>query len=194
MSVFARSKSMAKALRKTLAEQHIELSHSACLEIVARQFGFSEWNVLKAVSDNETSLSFTLFVEHGRQQEASLFYQAAFGAVETETHYLQDREIMAVELNLGGQRLTICGSNPRREADPSRGGPFFLKEKGAGSTIVRLEVNDAAAVLKAAVAAGATVRDKVGIADNGHRLAAIFDPFGHIWGLHEKDIAVKQAA
>lgn len=123
-----------------------------------------------------------------------MFYQAAFGAVETKTHYLQDCEIMAVELDLGGQPLTVCGSNPRREAEPSRGGPFFLKEKGAGNTIFCLEVNDAAAVLKAAVAAGATVRDKVGIADDGHRLAAIFDPFGHIWGLHEKDIAARQAA
>ncbi|RCI80068.1 VOC family protein [Brucella anthropi] len=195
MSVFARSKSMAKALRKALAEQHVELSHSTCLEIVARQLGFSGWNVLKAASDNEMSLSFTVFVEHGRQQEAALFYQAAFCAVQTKTHRLQEDELMAVELELGGWQIAVCGSNPRREAEPLRGGPFFLKEKGAGSTVFRLEVNDAEAVLKAAVAAGATVRDKVEIADDGRRVATIFDPFGHIWGLHEKAIAsVRQAA
>ncbi|WP_348525746.1 glyoxalase superfamily protein [Mesorhizobium sp.] len=189
MGILARSKSMANALRKALAEQHFELSHSACLEIVARQFGFCGWNILKAASENETSLSFTLFVEHGRQQEAFLFYQAAFGAVRTKAHCLQGNELMAVELELGGRQIAVCGSNPRREAEPQRGGPFFLKEKGAGSTVFRLVVNDAAAVLKAAVAAGAAVRDKVEIADDGRRVATIFDPFGHIWALQEKNVA-----
>lgn len=194
MSVLARSKSMAKALRKALAEQHIELSHGACLEIVARQFGFSEWNALKAASDNEISLSFTLFVQHGRQQEAALFYQAAFGAVQMKTYHLHDNELLAVDLDIGGRQIAVCGSNPHREADPLRGGPFFLKEKGTGSTIFRLEVNDVSAVLKAAVAAGASVRDRIAIAEGGHRAAAIFDPFGYIWGLHEKRMASKQAA
>lgn len=39
---------MAKALRLSLAERNIELSHSTCLELVARQFGFADWNVLSA--------------------------------------------------------------------------------------------------------------------------------------------------
>jgi hypothetical protein len=39
---------MAKALRLSLAERNIELSHSACLELVAQQFGFTDWNVLSA--------------------------------------------------------------------------------------------------------------------------------------------------
>ena len=59
MSARARPKSTAKALRKALAEQNLELSHRACLEIVARQFGVSNWNVLKAASEKSASLSFT---------------------------------------------------------------------------------------------------------------------------------------
>jgi hypothetical protein len=48
MNSFLDSKAMAKALRLSLAELDIELSHGACLELVARQFGFSSWNVLSA--------------------------------------------------------------------------------------------------------------------------------------------------
>lgn len=195
MSARAHPKSMAKALRKALAEQNLELSHSACLEIVARQLGVSNWNTLKAVSDKAASLSFTLFVEHGRQEEAAMFYQAAFGAVRTKTHYLQRQELMAVELDLGGWLISVCGSNPRRESEPWRGRPFFPKEKGAGNAVYRLDVDDVEAVLEAAVAAGAGIRDSLQVADNGYRVATIFNPFGHIWGLTEKAAATtKQTA
>ncbi|MGI6853913.1 glyoxalase superfamily protein [Mesorhizobium sp. 1B3] len=194
MGTLARSKSMAKALRKALDEQQIELSHSACLEIVARQLGFSDWNVLKAACDEEMSLTLTIFVEHGRQQEAALFFEAALGAVQTQAHHLRDGELMALDMRIGDRTISICGSNPHREAEPSRGGPFFLKEKGSGSTIFRLDVRDAAVVLKRAVAAGATIRNAPELADNGHRVAAFFDPFGHIWGLHEKSAAMNRQA
>ncbi|MFK0333797.1 glyoxalase superfamily protein [Rhizobium sp. NPDC090275] len=194
MSARAHPKSMAKALRKALAEQNLDLSHSACLEIVARQFGASNWNTLKASSDKSASLSFTLFVEHGRQEEAAIFYRTAFGAVSTKTHYLQQQEPMAVELELGGWLISICGSNPRREAEPWRGGPFSQKEKGAGSAVYRLDVDNVAAMLKTAVAAGAGIRDSLQVADNGHRVATIFDPFGHIWALHEKAVATTTQA
>ncbi|MDQ0317331.1 glyoxalase superfamily protein [Amorphus orientalis] len=42
------AKAMAKALRDTLAERGVEISHSAALEVVARQFGLATWNVLSA--------------------------------------------------------------------------------------------------------------------------------------------------
>ncbi|CAO4170547.1 glyoxalase superfamily protein [Methylorubrum extorquens] len=42
------AKSMARTLRTSLSERCIDLPHSACLELVARQFGFSDWNVLSA--------------------------------------------------------------------------------------------------------------------------------------------------
>ncbi len=189
MSARAHPKSMAKALRKALADQNVDLSHSACLEIVARQFGASNWNTLKAGSDKATSLSFTLFVEHGSQEAAAIFYRAAFGAIKTKTHFLQDKEPMAVELELGGSLISVCGSNPRREAEPWRGGPFFPKANGSGHAVYRLEVDDLAATLEAAVAAGASIRDPLQVADYGRRSATIFDPFGHIWGLHEKTTA-----
>ncbi|MEP7453285.1 glyoxalase superfamily protein [Phyllobacterium sp. SB3] len=49
MHSFLNAKAMARILRQSLANQNLHLSHSACLEIVAYQFGFSDWNTLSAL-------------------------------------------------------------------------------------------------------------------------------------------------
>lgn len=48
MNSFLESKAMAKLLRQSLAERNVDLSHSECLELVARQFGLADWNILSA--------------------------------------------------------------------------------------------------------------------------------------------------
>lgn len=48
MRSFLDAKVMAKSLRESLAERKIVVSHAECLEMVARQFGQSDWNVLAA--------------------------------------------------------------------------------------------------------------------------------------------------
>jgi predicted enzyme related to lactoylglutathione lyase len=53
MRTYQDAKAMAKSLRESLAARNISLSHSDCLEIVARQFGFAEWNMLSAKLDVE---------------------------------------------------------------------------------------------------------------------------------------------
>jgi hypothetical protein len=53
---FSDSKSMAKTLRKALAERQIEISHSDSLEIVAQQFGFANWNMLSARIEGDTEV------------------------------------------------------------------------------------------------------------------------------------------
>jgi len=42
------AKTMAKSLRVSLDDRKVSLSRSACLEIVARQLGFADWNTLSA--------------------------------------------------------------------------------------------------------------------------------------------------
>jgi hypothetical protein len=42
------AKGMAKSLQAALADRSVSLSHSECLEMVARQFGFANWNILSA--------------------------------------------------------------------------------------------------------------------------------------------------
>ncbi|MGO6984794.1 pentapeptide repeat-containing protein [Rhizobium leguminosarum] len=41
-------KGMAKALRQALSDRNIDLSHSDCLELIAKQFGVKDWNALSA--------------------------------------------------------------------------------------------------------------------------------------------------
>ena len=51
MRTYKDAKAMAKSLRESLAARNVSLSHSECLEIVARQFGWTEWNALSAALD-----------------------------------------------------------------------------------------------------------------------------------------------
>ena len=51
MHNFMDAKLMAKLLRQGLAERSIAVSHSDCLELVARQFGVANWNILSARID-----------------------------------------------------------------------------------------------------------------------------------------------
>lgn len=48
MRTYKDAKAMAKSLRDSLAASSVSLSHSSCLEIVAKQFGFVDWNTLSA--------------------------------------------------------------------------------------------------------------------------------------------------
>ena len=48
------AKAMAKSLRDSLAARSVLLSHSDCLEIVAKQSGFADWNTLSAKLDAES--------------------------------------------------------------------------------------------------------------------------------------------
>jgi hypothetical protein len=54
------AKTMAKSLRDSLVERNVSLSHSTCLEIVARQIGFADWNTLSAKLPDEGKLEIPL--------------------------------------------------------------------------------------------------------------------------------------
>ena len=51
MRTYQDAKAMAKSLRDSLAARSVLLSHSECLEIVAKQSGFADWNTLCAKLD-----------------------------------------------------------------------------------------------------------------------------------------------
>jgi hypothetical protein len=53
MRTYKDAKAMAKSLRNSLAAKNVALSHSECLEIVAQQLGFADWNTLCAKLDVE---------------------------------------------------------------------------------------------------------------------------------------------
>jgi hypothetical protein len=66
MRTFRDSKDMAKALRAALRERGSEFSHSDCLELVARQFGVDNWNVLAArIEEDSRAHSGELYLPEG---------------------------------------------------------------------------------------------------------------------------------
>lgn len=48
MRTYKDAKAMAKSLRESLAARSVSLSHSASLEVVAKQLGCADWNTLSA--------------------------------------------------------------------------------------------------------------------------------------------------
>ena len=55
MRTYQDAKAMAKSLRASLDARGLAVSHSECLEIVAQQFGFADWNILAAKLSAEGS-------------------------------------------------------------------------------------------------------------------------------------------
>lgn len=130
-------------------------------------------------------LGLAIFVQHGREQDAADFYSEAFEARQLKT-YRVDGELAGVEMLIGGTRVSVAGSNPRREEEPSYGGPFFPKAAGAVCMTILLTVPDIEACFAQAIVAGAALRDRVQTDVEGRRVASLFDPFGHIWMLTER--------
>lgn len=142
---------------------------------------------------SKINVALSLFVEHGRLKDAADFYVAAFDAKSIQSHS-HEGQIMAVDLQLGTLNVSVVGANPKRQANPSLGGPFHPQAAGAVSASLRLTVDDLNAVFAKAVAAGATVRDEIGLDDRGSRSASLFDPFGHLWGLSQRESEDEQLA
>jgi PhnB protein len=130
------------------------------------------------------ALGLTLFVPYGRHEAAAAFYIDAFGAT-SPRHWIHPKtgEIAGIDVAIGQATFTVCGANPRREADPNLPGPCAVPAPGRGSTIFQICVDDLDATLERALALGATVRTPIQDADWGDRVATIVDPFGHIWSL-----------
>jgi hypothetical protein len=51
MRTYKDAKAMARSLRHSLAARNVSLTHSECLEIVAKQFGWKDWNGLASALD-----------------------------------------------------------------------------------------------------------------------------------------------
>jgi PhnB protein len=113
-----------------------------------------------------------LSVKRGRA--AIAFYEAAFGAVEeyrvggTDAH-----EPVVAQLSVQGASFWVSDEAPEH-------GTFSPESLGGGTVRMLLIVEDPAAVIERAVAAGATEIHPVD-EEHGWRLGRIQDPFGHHW-------------
>jgi len=73
MRTYKDAKAMAKSLRESLTARSVLLSHSECLEIVARVAGFADWNTLSAMLDVESG-------QLARPEDRSDLHPAILGA------------------------------------------------------------------------------------------------------------------
>lgn len=55
------AKVMAKAMREALAARDLTITHSEALEVVARQFGLANWNILSAKIETPTKQETIVF-------------------------------------------------------------------------------------------------------------------------------------
>lgn len=107
---------------------------------------------------------------------AIAFYEMAFGAVEEFRSYGQDGEkIMHARIRVNGAALMI--------SDDFRESRDVAQATSPSRVTIHLEVEDADAWWKRAVAAGATITMPLGDQFWGDRYGQLADPFGHAWSI-----------
>lgn len=101
------------------------------------------------------------------------FLARVFGAVETAGSRMLDADgdIGHVEVELGDTVIMLFDAKPGWPATPAH---------------LRVYVNDVAAAVERATAAGARVVTRPTLLAFGERVARIRDPQGHLWWLHER--------
>jgi PhnB protein len=132
------------------------------------------------IGPDDVSLSPQLSVRRGR--EAVEFYKAAFGAEEVyRVGGTDENPSVVAQLAIGAASFWVADESPPHLN-------FSPESIGGGTTRMLLIVADPDAVVKRAVAAGATEVTAVGVA-HGWRLGRIADPYGHHWEIGKPLVA-----
>ena len=103
------------------------------------------------------------------------FYTRVFGARLINRTDGPGGTVMHAELDFGDGRLQL--------SDPMEGYGLASPEGDTVSSSLAIYVTDADAVIAAAEAAGATVREPVETFVSGDRFGSILDPFGRRWAV-----------
>lgn len=110
------AKAMAKAMRESLAERGTLITHSEALEIIARQFGLSNWNCLSAkIADDEAALSgkgislepAVPIVRIFDVEKANEFYLGFLGFTVDWEHRYGDNFPLYMQISRSGLRLHL---------------------------------------------------------------------------------------
>jgi catechol 2,3-dioxygenase-like lactoylglutathione lyase family enzyme len=124
-------KAMAKRLRTALAERDIALSHSETLEIVARQLGARDWNVLAASlgAADEEGIRFTETCPVLRifdEDKAREFYVDFLGFSLDWEHRFGDDFPLYAQVSRAGLTLHLSGHH----GDGTPGSGVFVRMRG----------------------------------------------------------------
>jgi len=111
------------------------------------------------------------------------FYKRAFGATEVMRMTTPDGRIGHAEIRIGDSPIMLCDEFPDMDARS----PQMI---GGSPVMIHLYVDDADALVKRAVDAGATLQRPVEDQFYGDRGGKLADPFGHIWWIatHVEDV------
>ena len=138
---------------------------------------------VKPVPDGYASVTPYLIVGDGAK--AIEFYKSAFGATERLRLPAPNGKIGHAELEIGGSVIMLASAC---DAAADTKGP----EAYGGSPVgIHLYVKDVDAVVKQAVALGATLTRSVENQFYGDRSGGLTDPFGHRWyvSTHVEDVS-----
>jgi len=124
-----------------------------------------------AANRNRRGVSLAPMLSVRRGVQAVAFYKAAFGA--HELFKIEDGGSVVAELSVQGAKFWVADESPKHLN-------FSPESVGGSTTRLVLVVDEPAAVLADAVAAGAKqiwpVRE-----ENGWLIGRVLDPFGHHW-------------
>ncbi|QBF30978.1 glyoxalase superfamily protein [Thalassococcus sp. S3] len=134
MRTFLDAKAMAKSLRAGLALRDIELSHGACLDLVARQFALPDWNVLSArietsdgKSPGDTGLSSAIpIIRIFSEDKAREFYVDFLGFQVDWEHRFGDNAPLYMQISRDNVRLHLS----EHHGDGSPGVTVFVWMRG----------------------------------------------------------------
>ncbi|MET7700729.1 VOC family protein [Streptomyces sp. NPDC005485] len=120
--------------------------------------------------------SHTLHLTVRGTDEASAWYQKAFGAAELTRLVVPGGRLIHVQIRIGTLTLMLADEFPEMES-------FGPQHFGGTYGAIYLHVDDVDDTWQRAVDAGATVIRPLSDTFWGEREGQLLDPFGHRWGL-----------
>jgi len=120
---------------------------------------------------------------------AAAWYARAFGADERSRVPLPGGKVMTVELRFGDSPVHVASEFPQA-------GILSPLAIGGTATVLQITTDDADALWKRALAAGAEVHHELADQFWGERQGQLTDPFGHRWNIaqHIRDVAPEEIA
>jgi catechol 2,3-dioxygenase-like lactoylglutathione lyase family enzyme len=178
MRSFRDAKLMARTLREAMASRQVELSHSETLEIVARQFGYADWNLASASfgefrdgpgkpMDNASGVSLEMGIPILRifdVEKAREFYLGFLGFTMDWDHRFGPDFPLYMQVSRSGLKLHLS----EHHGDASPGSTVFVRMKGIDA-------------YRAELIGKRYSYSKPGIREDGPggRLLEVPDPFGN---------------
>lgn len=140
---------------------------------------------VKPIPEGYHSVTPYLIVRGG--SDAIEFYTKAFGAVELFRFPAPGGKIGHAEIKIGDSPIMLADEHP----EMGYNGPESI---GGSPVSLMIYVDDVDTVFNRAVAAGATVKEKLQDKFYGDRSGSLIDPFGHVWHLatHKEDVPMEE--